>query len=251
MVALYSTRVAPTRRNGAVALVDWSRRSADGVSPAKITLAILANSGNNTVTRTRRPRRPQGGNQCQGVPTGPPRRPSPSPPPWPGTARRAASRSWPTSTANDRSWPRTGCGSPENWPLKRLAVPIRHGSGRRREARPRQDPAAAEPGDDRCDVRGPVGGRAPPANRYLCVTQTCCDRRLCSGVVVRDARLLSPQAQEDLRRRAVAAVKAGHTQAAVSTVLGVSPQAVSRWVNAIDRKGNRALQTRLRGRRPR
>jgi hypothetical protein len=32
-------------------------------------------------------------------------------------------------------------------------------------------------------------------------------------VVVRDARRLSPQAQEDLRRRAVAAVKNGMTQA--------------------------------------
>src|SRR6266550_168197 len=70
------------------------------------------------------------------------------------------------------------------------------------------------------------------------------------GVTVRDARRLSPQAQEDLRRRAVAAVKAGNTQAAVSTVLGVSPQAVSRWVNACDRKGNQALKAGKRGRRP-
>jgi transposase len=70
------------------------------------------------------------------------------------------------------------------------------------------------------------------------------------GVVVRDARRLSPAAQEDLRRRAVAAVKAGYAQAAVSTVLGVSPQAVSRWVNAFDRKGNRALRAGKRGRRP-
>ena len=70
------------------------------------------------------------------------------------------------------------------------------------------------------------------------------------GVTVRDARRLSPQAQEDLRRRAVAAVKAGHTQAAVSTVLGVSPQAVSRWVNAFDRTGNQALKAGRRGRRP-
>lgn len=69
-------------------------------------------------------------------------------------------------------------------------------------------------------------------------------------VTVRDARRLSPQAQEDLRRRAVAAVKAGHTQAAVATVLGVSPQAVSRWVNAFDRNGNRALKAGRRGRRP-
>ncbi|MEU4779579.1 helix-turn-helix domain-containing protein [Micromonospora sp. NPDC023633] len=70
------------------------------------------------------------------------------------------------------------------------------------------------------------------------------------GVTVRDARRLSPQAQEDLRRRAVAAVKAGHTQAAVDTVLGVSPQAVSRWVNAFDREGNRSLKAGKRGRRP-
>ena len=70
------------------------------------------------------------------------------------------------------------------------------------------------------------------------------------GVTVRDARRLSPPAQEDLRRRAVAAVNAGYTQTAVATVLGVSPQAVSRWVNAFDRKGNQALKAGKRGRRP-
>src|SRR5215813_13227101 len=69
------------------------------------------------------------------------------------------------------------------------------------------------------------------------------------AVRVRDARRLSPAAQEDLRRRAVAAVKAGRTQVAVAAVLGVSPQAVSRWVNAFDRKGNRALNAGKRGRR--
>jgi transposase len=70
------------------------------------------------------------------------------------------------------------------------------------------------------------------------------------GVLVRDARRLSPQAQEDLRRRAVAAVKAGFTQAAVSTMLGVSAKTVWRWVNAFDRNGNRALTAGKRGRRP-
>ena len=69
------------------------------------------------------------------------------------------------------------------------------------------------------------------------------------GVVVRDARRLSPTAQEDRRRRAVAAVQAGHTQTAVSTVLGVSPQAVSRWVNAVRRHGSGALKIGKRGRR--
>jgi transposase len=69
-------------------------------------------------------------------------------------------------------------------------------------------------------------------------------------VVVRDARRLSPQAQEDLRRRAVAAVKAGNTQVAVSTMFSVSPQTVSRWMKAFDRKGNKALKAGRRGRRP-
>jgi transposase len=70
------------------------------------------------------------------------------------------------------------------------------------------------------------------------------------GVKVRDARRLSPQAQEGLRRRAVAAVKSGYTQAAVSNVLGVSPKTVWRWVNAFDRKGNQALKADKRGRCP-
>jgi transposase len=68
-------------------------------------------------------------------------------------------------------------------------------------------------------------------------------------VVVRDARRLSPAAQEDLRRRVVAAVKSGRTQVEVSTVFGVSPNSVSRWVNAFDRQGNQALKAGRRGRR--
>jgi len=69
-------------------------------------------------------------------------------------------------------------------------------------------------------------------------------------VVVKDARRLSPQAQEDLRQRAVAAVKNGMSQAAVSTVFGVSPKTVWRWVNAFDRQGNKGLKAGRRGRRP-
>ena len=70
------------------------------------------------------------------------------------------------------------------------------------------------------------------------------------GVVVRDARRLSPQAQEDLRRRVVAAVKAGMTQAAAAKVFNVSPKAVWRWVDAFDRNGNRAFKAGRRGRQP-
>ena len=36
----------------------------------------------------------------------------------------------------------------------------------------------------------------------------------------------------------------------MATVLGVSPQAVSRWANAFERKGNQALKAGKRGRRP-
>src|SRR6185503_5930617 len=79
--------------------------------------------------------------------------------------------------------------------------------------------------------------------------QTCRDRLWCMAAVVRDARRLSPQAQEDLRRRAVAAVKRGMTQAAVSTVFGVSAKTVWRWVNAFDSSGNGALKAGRRGRR--
>ncbi len=70
------------------------------------------------------------------------------------------------------------------------------------------------------------------------------------GVMVRDGRRLSPAAQEDLRRRAVAAVESGKSQAEVSTVLGVSPKTVWRWVEAFRRKGNKGLQAGRRGRRP-
>ena len=70
------------------------------------------------------------------------------------------------------------------------------------------------------------------------------------GVMVKDARRLSPAAQEDLRRRAVAAVQAGHSQADVATVLGVSAKTVWRWVDAVRRNGSGGLKAGKRGRRP-
>jgi transposase len=69
------------------------------------------------------------------------------------------------------------------------------------------------------------------------------------GVLRRDARRLSLEAQEDLRRRAVAAVEAGYSQAAVSTMLGVSAKTVWRWVDAVRRNGSKALKAGRRGRR--
>jgi transposase len=70
------------------------------------------------------------------------------------------------------------------------------------------------------------------------------------GVVVTDARRLSPQGQEDLRRRVVAAVDSGRSQVEVAATFGVSPRSVSRWTTAFRAKGNRALAAGKRGRRP-
>jgi transposase len=70
------------------------------------------------------------------------------------------------------------------------------------------------------------------------------------GVWRQDARGLSLAAQEDLRRRAVAAVRAGHSQTDVATVLGVSPKTVWRWVDAVRRNGSGGLKAAKRGRRP-
>jgi transposase len=69
------------------------------------------------------------------------------------------------------------------------------------------------------------------------------------GVVVTDARRLSQQAQEDLRRRAVAAVRGGMSQAEVARVFQVAPKTVWRWVDAFAGKGNRGLNAKKRGRR--
>lgn len=74
----------------------------------------------------------------------------------------------------------------------------------------------------------------------------------CTGVnpVIPDTRRLSPQAQEDLRRRVVAAVESGKTQREVAEIFGVNPTSVSGWVNAWRRKGDQALSAKPRGRRP-
>ncbi|MGH2902051.1 MAG: winged helix-turn-helix domain-containing protein [Solirubrobacteraceae bacterium] len=68
--------------------------------------------------------------------------------------------------------------------------------------------------------------------------------------MVPDTRTLSPAAQEDLRRRVVAAVESGRTQREVAEVFHVNPTSVSGWVNAWRRKGDRALTAKSRGRRP-
>jgi transposase len=63
-----------------------------------------------------------------------------------------------------------------------------------------------------------------------------------------DARRLAPEAQEALRRRAVAVVLAREmTQAAASTAFGVARKTVWLWLEAHRQGGEAALAARKRG----
>lgn len=66
----------------------------------------------------------------------------------------------------------------------------------------------------------------------------------------KDARSLPAAAQESLRLRAIRAVMKGTKQGEVAELLGVTRQAVARWVQAHRRGGVKALKTRRRGRPP-
>jgi transposase len=65
----------------------------------------------------------------------------------------------------------------------------------------------------------------------------------------RDSRTLSPSAQEELRRRAVAAVMKGATRTEVERLLGVPRQTVGQWVKAFKAGGEEALASKRRGRK--
>ena len=69
------------------------------------------------------------------------------------------------------------------------------------------------------------------------------------GEVDRDARSLPQAAQEELRRRAIKLVADGRAQVEVAGLLGVTRQAVGKWVRAHRRGGDQALAARRRGRR--
>jgi transposase len=66
----------------------------------------------------------------------------------------------------------------------------------------------------------------------------------------RDARSLSAEALEDLRRRAVAAVESGVSRSEVARLFGVSRKTVGAWVAAYQRLGDAALRPKRRGRKP-
>ncbi|HEY3604638.1 MAG TPA: helix-turn-helix domain-containing protein [Sporichthyaceae bacterium] len=69
-------------------------------------------------------------------------------------------------------------------------------------------------------------------------------------VQLTDARRLSPEGQEDLRRRVVAAVEGGMTQLEAARVFGVSRRAVGVWIRAQRAYGPDALRAHRRGRPP-
>jgi len=62
-----------------------------------------------------------------------------------------------------------------------------------------------------------------------------------------DARKLAPEAQEDLRRRVVAAVRRGMAKAEAARVFGVSRQSIHNWMGAVEGGGVAALRARKRG----
>jgi len=71
------------------------------------------------------------------------------------------------------------------------------------------------------------------------------------GVQKRDARTLSPDAQEALRKRAVATVLGGMKQYEVAQAFGVSAYIVSQWMKRFRADGEHALDAPIhRGRGP-
>ncbi|SRR5712691_7651340 len=66
--------------------------------------------------------------------------------------------------------------------------------------------------------------------------------------MAKDARSLPAAAQEDLRRKAVAAVRSGMSQVEAAQVFGVTRQAVGRWVGTVREEGTKALRAKRRGR---
>src|SRR3569833_1971331 len=69
-------------------------------------------------------------------------------------------------------------------------------------------------------------------------------------VIERDFRKLTLATQAELRRIAVAMVRAGKTRIEAAEAVGVNRRFVGRWVQAAEPAGEAALTGRRRGRRP-
>jgi transposase len=68
--------------------------------------------------------------------------------------------------------------------------------------------------------------------------------------IERDFRMLAPATQAELRRVAVAMVRAGKTRIEAAEAVGVNRRFVGQWVKAAAQYGEAALASRPRGRRP-
>jgi len=64
----------------------------------------------------------------------------------------------------------------------------------------------------------------------------------------RDFRSLTPQAQEDLRFQAMAALQSGRSKSEVARLFGITRQAIHQWIRRQATGGAQALQARPRGR---
>src|SRR6478736_2688308 len=69
-------------------------------------------------------------------------------------------------------------------------------------------------------------------------------------VIKRDFRTLAPATQAELRRIAVAMVRAGKTRVEAAATVGVNRRFVGQWVKAAAQSGEAVLAGRRRGRRP-
>ena len=66
----------------------------------------------------------------------------------------------------------------------------------------------------------------------------------------KDARSLSPRAQEDLRKRVIRAIRGGMNQSVAARTFSLSRRAVVGWIQRVSADGLRALRARRRGRPP-
>ncbi len=69
-------------------------------------------------------------------------------------------------------------------------------------------------------------------------------------MIKRDFRTLAPVTQAELRRLAVAMVRAGKTRVEAAETVGVNRRFVGQWVKAAAQSGEAVLAGRRRGRRP-
>jgi len=64
----------------------------------------------------------------------------------------------------------------------------------------------------------------------------------------KDARSLSPSAQEALRMRAIKAVLDGQKQKEVARILGVTVHSISNWVKRYRQEGSKGRKAKKQGR---